>query len=58
MTESHNVGIALADAHRFHQERDKALEKLAAHPQAASAEFTRMLTFAKTSERGLAPGGR
>ena len=38
--------------------RTQALEKLAAHPAAASVEFERMLTFAKTSERGLAPGGR
>ncbi len=38
--------------------RTQALEKLAAHPQAESAEFKRMLAFAQTSERGLAPGGR
>jgi len=38
--------------------RTQALEKLAAHPEAASLEFQRMLTFAKTSERGLAPGGK
>lgn len=38
--------------------RTQALEKLAAHPLAASAEFQRMLTFAKASQRGLAPGGR
>jgi UDP-N-acetylglucosamine acyltransferase len=38
--------------------RTQALEKLAAHPQAASAEFARMLAFAKSSDRGLAPGGR
>lgn len=38
--------------------RSQALEKLAAHPQAASAEFQRVLTFAKASERGLAPGGK
>ena len=38
--------------------RTQALEKLAAHPLAASAEFQRVLTFAKSSERGLAPGGR
>ncbi len=38
--------------------RTQALEKLAAHPLAASAEFQRVLTFAKASERGLAPGGR
>jgi UDP-N-acetylglucosamine acyltransferase len=38
--------------------RSQALEKLAAHPQAASDEFQRMLKFAQQSERGLAPGGR
>jgi len=38
--------------------RTQALEKLAAHPQAESAEFKRMLSFAQTSQRGLAPGGR
>lgn len=38
--------------------RTQALEKLAAHPQAESAEFRRMLDFAQRSERGLAPGGR
>jgi UDP-N-acetylglucosamine acyltransferase len=38
--------------------RTQALEKLAAHPQAASSEFARMLAFARASERGLAPGGR
>lgn len=38
--------------------RSQALEKLAAHPQAASAEFARVLAFAQSSERGLAPGGR
>jgi len=36
--------------------RTQALEKLGAHPQAESAEFRRVLTFAQTSERGLAPG--
>lgn len=36
--------------------RTQALEKLAAHPQADSAEIKRVLTFAQTSERGLAPG--
>lgn len=35
--------------------RSQALEKLAAHPQAESEEFRHMLTFAKTSARGLAP---
>jgi len=38
--------------------RSQALEKLAAHPQAGSVEFQRVLTFARASERGLAPGGR
>ncbi len=38
--------------------RTQALEKLAAHPQAGSTEFHRMLQFAQRSERGLAPGGR
>jgi UDP-N-acetylglucosamine acyltransferase len=38
--------------------RSQALEKLASNPQAESDEFKRMLSFAKASERGLAPGGR
>ena len=38
--------------------RSQALEKLAAQAEAASAEFQRMLAFAKASERGLAPGGK
>jgi UDP-N-acetylglucosamine acyltransferase len=38
--------------------RTQALEKLAAHPQAASAEFQRVLRFAQQSERGLAPGAK
>lgn len=38
--------------------RSQALEKLAADPQAASAEFQRVLTFARQSERGLAPGAK
>ncbi len=38
--------------------RTQALEKLAAHANAGSAEFTRMLEFARRSERGMAPGGR
>jgi UDP-N-acetylglucosamine acyltransferase len=38
--------------------RSQALEKLAGSPQAESDEFKRVLSFAKTSERGLAPGGR
>ena len=37
--------------------RSQALEKLAAHPQADSAEVQRVLVFAAKSERGLAPGG-
>lgn len=36
--------------------RSQALEKLAAHESASSAEFQRVITFAKSSERGLAPG--
>lgn len=38
--------------------RTQALERLASHEQAASAEFQRVLTFAQASERGLAPGAR
>ena len=38
--------------------RTQALEKLAAHPEAASAEFARVLAFAHASTRGLAPGGK
>lgn len=38
--------------------RTQALEKLAQHAEAASEEFQRVLTFANSSERGLAPGGR
>lgn len=38
--------------------RTQALEKLATHEQAASAEFQRVLAFAQASERGLAPGAR
>lgn len=38
--------------------RSQALEKLAAHPQAASDEFRRVLAFAQASERGLAPSAR
>ena len=38
--------------------RSQALERLACHPQADTEEFRRMLTFARSSERGLAPGGR
>lgn len=37
--------------------RTQALEKLAAHEVAASAEFTRVLAFARQSDRGLVPGG-
>lgn len=38
--------------------RTQALEKLAAHADAASAEFQRVLAFANASERGLAPGAK
>ena len=38
--------------------RTQALEKLAAHPDAGTNEFQRVLNFARASERGLAPGGR
>jgi UDP-N-acetylglucosamine acyltransferase len=38
--------------------RSQALEKLAAHPQASAEEFQHMLTFARESQRGLAPGGK
>lgn len=38
--------------------RTQALEKLASHPQVSSAEFQRILAFAQSSDRGLAPGGR
>jgi len=38
--------------------RTQALEKLAAHKEAGSAEFLHMLAFAQKSQRGLAPGGR
>jgi UDP-N-acetylglucosamine acyltransferase len=36
--------------------RTQALEKLAAHADAATAEFQRVIKFAKKSERGIAPG--
>jgi UDP-N-acetylglucosamine acyltransferase len=36
--------------------RGQAIEKLQKHPQAASEEFRRVLSFAATSERGLMPG--
>jgi UDP-N-acetylglucosamine acyltransferase len=36
--------------------RSQALEKLAQHPQTASEEIQRVLAFAASSERGLAPG--
>lgn len=36
--------------------RSQALEKLAAHEDAATAEFAAVLGFAQKSERGLAPG--
>lgn len=38
--------------------RSQALERLAGHADAASAEFQRILAFSRSSERGLAPGGR
>lgn len=38
--------------------RTQALEQLAAHEHAATAEFQRVLEFAKHSERGLAAGAR
>jgi UDP-N-acetylglucosamine acyltransferase len=38
--------------------RSQALEKLASNPHVGSDEFQRVLNFAKSSERGLAPGGR
>lgn len=38
--------------------RTQALEKLAAHPDAGTDEFQQMLVFARSSSRGLAPGGR
>lgn len=37
--------------------RSQALEKLGQHPQASSEEIQRVLKFAASSERGLAPGG-
>ncbi len=36
--------------------RTQALEKLAAHPEVQTAEFAAVLAFAKTSQRGIAPG--
>lgn len=36
--------------------RSQALEKLSTHASAATPEFSRILAFAKASERGLAPG--
>jgi UDP-N-acetylglucosamine acyltransferase len=36
--------------------RTQALEKLAAHADAGSSEFTRVIAFARQSERGLASG--
>jgi UDP-N-acetylglucosamine acyltransferase len=38
--------------------RAQAVEKLKAHPAAASAEFRHMLAFVEASERGLMPGHR
>lgn len=36
--------------------RTQALDKLAAHPDASTNELQRVLAFAKSSERGFAPG--
>ena len=36
--------------------RSQALEKLSAHADVATAEFQRVIAFAKKSERGIAPG--
>lgn len=36
--------------------RSQAMERLAQHPSAGTEEFRRILEFAATSERGLAPG--
>jgi len=36
--------------------RSQAMDQLAAHPQADSAEFQQMLKFARASDRGMAPG--
>ena len=36
--------------------RGQAIEKLHKHPQAATAEFQRVLAFAAASERGMMPG--
>lgn len=38
--------------------RSQALEKLAAHAAANTTEFQRMLGFSRSSQRGLAPGGK
>lgn len=38
--------------------RTQALERIAAHPETDSPEFSRFRAFAGTSSRGLAPGGR
>ena len=38
--------------------RTQALEKLAHHPYAETEEFQRVLKFATSSERGLAPGAK
>ncbi|MES2696518.1 MAG: acyl-ACP--UDP-N-acetylglucosamine O-acyltransferase [Verrucomicrobiota bacterium] len=38
--------------------RTQAMEKLAAHEQAGSDEFQRIIRFAQRSERGMAPGAR
>ena len=36
--------------------RAQAIERLQQHPDAASAEFQRMLAFAAASDRGMMPG--
>lgn len=38
--------------------RSQALERLATHEDVNTDEFARVLSFARASERGLAPGGR
>lgn len=38
--------------------RTQAMEKLAAHEQAGTGEFQRMIVFAQRSERGMTPGSR
>ena len=52
-----NFEQSLAEGALRRQVAHEALEKLAAHESAGTAEFQRVITFAKSSERGLAPGG-